>query len=377
MNYPDIIGRTRSRSAAPDYALPALRRVDQARVSEALDATLARTKASGNVLQLDIESEPLVVFSDQHKGSRDGADDFQVAEPAYKEAITYYNRMGYTLLTLGDVEELWEERPQPVIDAYPEVFALEARYHAEGRYLRIWGNHDDNWRYPAQVQRYLDPVYGAQALDVREGLLLNLRNGPQKLGKLFLVHGHQGTLDSDRFAGFSRLFVRYVWRPFQRLTKIPSNTPATDWRLRQSHNIALYNWSTGQKKMILVAGHTHRPVFESIVDQKQLLKEIAAAQSTLEAGPADETYQQKLSQLEQELTWVKQEQRGQFALEQSEQSIKPTYYNTGCCCYPDGSITGLELVAGEIRLVRWGAGDDHGRRSVLARASLADVYAAI
>jgi hypothetical protein len=129
--------------------------------------------------------------------------------------------------------------------------------------------------------------------------------------------------------------------------------------------------------MILAAGHTHRPVFESVVDQKQLQKEIAAARSRLEMAPEAEKHQEQLTQLEQELAWVKQEQREQFALEQSEQSIKPTYYNTGCCCYPDGSITGLELVAGEIRLVRWKMVDDQGQRTVLARSLLADVFAAI
>jgi len=223
----------------------------------------------------------------------------------------------------------------------------------------------------------LDPVYGSEPLNVREGLLLNVRYGAHYLGKLFLVHGHQGTLDSDRFAGISRLLVRYLWRPFQRLTKIPSNTPATDWRLRQSHNIALYTWSAQQDKLILVAGHTHRPVFESLVDQTQLRKEIAAVQSQLEVEPADKEQQKTLNELEEELAWVKQTQQGQFALEQSEQPIKPSYYNTGCCCYPDGSITGIELVAGEIRLVRWVHADGQGQRVVLARATLSDVFAAI
>ncbi len=206
---------------------------------------------------------------------------------------------------------------------------------------------------------------------------MNLSNGAERLGKLFLVHGHQGTLDSDRFAWLSRILVRYLWRPFQRLTRIPSNTPATDWRLRHSHNIALYRWSSQQKKQILIAGHTHRPVFESIVDQKQLKYEIVAVRSTLEQAPQDREYQRKLSQLEEELAWARQTQRGQFALEQIEQPIKPSYYNSGCCCYPDGSITGLELVAGEIRLVRWQVDNGKGIRTVLARALLADVFAVL
>jgi hypothetical protein len=377
MNEPNSISWNLESRLRQKEGRTAFERIDHLRVGRAMDAALARTRAAGNVVQVDIASNPMVIFSDQHKGSRDGADDFQVAEPTYNLAITYYNRMAYTLLTLGDVEELWEERPQPVIEAYPDTFALEAKFHADGRYLRIWGNHDDNWRYPPQVQKHLDPVYGSQPLVVREGVLITVNDGAERLGKVFLVHGHQGTLDSDRFAGLSRLLVRYLWRPFQRLTRIPSNTPATDWRLRRGHNIALYEWSARQNKLLLIAGHTHRPVFESVVDQKQLQKEIANARSTLEHAPDDSNYQRDLSQLEAELTWVRQAQQEQFAAEQVERPIKPTYYNTGCCCYPDSSITGLELVAGEIRLVRWSVDDGKEQRAVLARASLADVFAAI
>ncbi|MGD8855618.1 MAG: hypothetical protein PVG33_04755 [Chloroflexota bacterium] len=377
MNHPNAIGWRLDSPTIQQYKVPALEQVDYSRVGKALDAALDRTKAAGNVLPLDIESNPLVIFSDQHKGSRDGADDFQAAEVTYNQAITYYNRMAYTLLTLGDVEELWEERPRPVIKAYPDTFALEARFHADGRYLRVWGNHDDHWRYLAEVKKYLDPIYGQPPLIVREGILLNVSNGAERLGRLFLVHGHQGTLDSDRFAWLSRILVRYLWRPFQRLTRIPSNTPATDWRLRHGHNVALYDWSSRQNKMLLIAGHTHRPVFESVVDQEQLKYEIAAAQSTLESAPQSSKFRRGLSQLEEELAWTKRARQDQFALEQSERPIKPTYYNTGCCCYPDGSITGLELVAGEIRLVRWNADNGKGVRTVLARSSLADIFAAV
>lgn len=356
--------------------MPALKKIDYARVANAMDAALQRVIALDDVIQLDIQTDQFVVFSDQHKGARDGADDFQVAEQTYNGAIAYYDRMGYMLLTLGDVEELWEERPRPVLRAYEDTFALEAKFHAAGRYIRFWGNHDDNWRYPEQVEKYLDPVYGLPTLNVREGLLVEIQNGAEQIGRLFLVHGHQGTLDSDRFASISRLLVRYLWRPFQRLTRIPSNTPATDWRLRQGHNLALYNWSAQQHKLILIAGHTHRPVFESVVDEKQLKSEIAVARESLEGAPADEKLQRDLDQLEEELDWLKRARQQRFAQEQSVKPVKPTYYNTGCCCYPDGSITGIELVAGEVRLVRWNGGNVGAQRKVLARASLSDVFAA-
>lgn len=31
----------------------------------------------------------------------------------------------------------------------------------------------------------------------------------------------------------------------------------------------------------------------------------------------------------------------------------PSYFNTGCCRFEDGDITGIELAEGEIRLIKW------------------------
>jgi hypothetical protein len=64
----------------------------------------------------------------------------------------------------------------------------------------------------------------------------------------------------------------------------------------------------------------------------------------------------------------------------------PCYFNTGCCSFPDGDVTGLEIADGEIRLVRWPGnireictadpGIDPGRR-ILARDTLEDIFAAV
>ncbi len=31
----------------------------------------------------------------------------------------------------------------------------------------------------------------------------------------------------------------------------------------------------------------------------------------------------------------------------------PCYFNSGCCSYADGDVTGIEIASGTIRLVRW------------------------
>jgi hypothetical protein len=198
-------------------------------ISAALDTAFQRAleqeKAEGEIT-LDINTTRLVIFSDQHKGSRDGADDFRVCEPAYHAALAYYDRLQYTLFVLGDVEELWEEWPNTVLKAYPHTLALEAKFHQEGRYVRFWGNHDDAWSHADLVNKLLVPALGNRPLKVRESLILHVREGEKELGRLFLIHGHQGTIDSGPFTRVSKFLLRYFCRPMQRILYCATNMTA-------------------------------------------------------------------------------------------------------------------------------------------------------
>ena len=42
---------------------------------------------------------------------------------------------------------------------------------------------------------------------------LNVVAGGERLGQLFLAHGRQRSLDSDRFSFASRIFVWHGWHP--------------------------------------------------------------------------------------------------------------------------------------------------------------------
>ena len=64
----------------------------------------------------------------------------------------------------------------------------------------------------------------------------------------------------------------------------------------------------------------------------------------------------------------------------------PCYFNTGCCSFPDGDVTGLEIADEEIRLVRWPAnlreirGEELGvdpQRRILETEDLEHVFAAV
>src|SRR5919107_5504974 len=115
------------------------RKRDKARESifDALDE--ARSTAAQRAITVD---DRLVIFSDHHKGARDGADDFQRCERAYNAALAYYNRLRWHLIELGDVEELWENTFSEVASSYPETLRLAAAFMDGDRYTRFYGNHD-------------------------------------------------------------------------------------------------------------------------------------------------------------------------------------------------------------------------------------------
>jgi UDP-2,3-diacylglucosamine pyrophosphatase LpxH len=298
----------------------------------------------------------LILFSDLHKGQRDGADDFQPCEQTYLAALAHYWQEGFELFLLGDVEELWENWPGPVIRSYEGVLNQErlfAEQTSPGRYVRFVGNHDDQWYDQGQVERHLGPFLAGQP--VIEALRLAVHDQGQELGELLFLHGHQGTPDSDRFARWSSLAVRYLWRPFQRLFNFRSNTPSNNYELRQRHELAMYSFAASRPGMVLFAGHTHRPVWEGL-SFEQAMQQMPMQIMAAEVDPA----------------WVAEQVAEAVALP----GRKPSYFNSGCCAYGDGSITGLEIADGEIRLVRW-IFAARPVRALLFSAALRDVLAAV
>ena len=214
---------------------------DPARSRTAYGLTAAYERAD-EPERFDLGSGRLVIFSDHHRGKKDGADDFRRCERAYRAALGHYLESGYTLALLGDVEELWENRLPEPLKAYPEVLALERAFHEEGRMWRCFGNHDLVWSRPGHVKRYLADVVGP-GIQVFEARKLDVYDGTEKLGQLFLTHGHQGTPDSDLFAPLAMLPVRYVWPALQRSVKFASTSPAQDYELRAGHDDAMFAWA--------------------------------------------------------------------------------------------------------------------------------------
>lgn len=341
-------------------------------IADALDKALKRAvdkEPKTGIFRININTDRYIIFSDQHRGARNRADDFRHAERAYNAAMAYYYRQGHTLVILGDAEELWEEHPSTVVKTYEHSLELEAKFYQDGRYLRFWGNHDDNWQYSGQVHKYLGKIFDKE-LKVYEALRIMVMDDEEELGAFFLAHGHQGTTESDKYAGISRFFVRYFWRPIQRLIGKSLNTPAKDWFLREKHNIAMYSWAERQSKLALIAGHTHRPVFESKSHPAKIEAQLQDLEAQLAANPNNELRRQ-VSEMAAQLEWIRSQEFGQSGPEgQIVTMTKPCYFNTGCCSFSDGDITGIEIIDGHIRLIRWPTKDEKPLPQILETSSL-------
>ena len=336
------------------------------RVRDGLEASYVLAQELKNELAVQFDDARFVIFSDQHRGDRDSADDFRRCETIYSAALQHYLDGGHTLIVLGDAEEFWECRPRPVVESYADSLVKEAAFHKQQRYFKISGNHDDCWEQPSTVLQLLGPLFGP-SLVVRKNLRLLFRQGQQQIGELFLVHGHQGDYLSDQAGKIARFFVRYVWRPIQRITKLSLDTPARDCKLSGEHSIAMYRWAKRKKGLALIAGHTHDPVFESKNHLARLEARLASAQAAGDMARAAELS----AELERRRANEGAAGRRAFC------RTRPCYFNTGCCSFSDGDVTGIEIADGMIRLVRWP--DDKGspRAKVLQEARLLDVFKAV
>ena len=84
-------------------------RPDKARVFTALtDLHGEITKGNikkGLILPFDINKDKFIILSDQHKGAKNDADDFMLAERNYLAALDYYYQNNYFFINLDDCEE--------------------------------------------------------------------------------------------------------------------------------------------------------------------------------------------------------------------------------------------------------------------------------
>ncbi len=301
-------------------------------------------------------AQSFIIFSDQHKGVKDGSDLFFKAEKNYLVALDYYSRQNFCYINLGDSEELWENSLAPVLNKNAASFAAEKRFLRKKAFIKIFGNHDLYWDNDPLAAFNLEKTYG-EKLKVYEGCILQINTDGQQL-HIFLTHGHQGDLQSDG-NWFSKWFISNIWAPLQTYLQINVNTPANNDQLKTAHNSIMADWSAGQKNMLLITGHTHQPVFKSLTHLESLYRQLNQAK----AANQTDVILQITQQINQRI--IKGDPEPDFT------HYQPYYFNSGCCCFSDGDITGIEISGGQIRLIRWKYNARQApERTVLEEASL-------
>jgi UDP-2,3-diacylglucosamine pyrophosphatase LpxH len=249
------------------------------------------------------DTSRIVFISDCHRGDGSWADDFARNQNTYYAALSHYFSDNYTYIELGDGDELWKNQCMLyIMEEHLDVFRQISRFIKAGRFYSLYGNHDwikKNWGFIRKKDYQRRGITESDYHHIFEGsrpaeglILLHQPSG----GKILLIHGHQADFFNDRLMSVSKFLVRYLWRPLEILGVNNPTSPAKNNKKTSDIDDIMMQWVM-KEKMMLIAGHTHRPVFP-------------------EAG-------------------------------------KPPYFNDGSCVHPYG-ITCIEITDGTIALVKWG-----------------------
>lgn len=268
------------------------------------------TEAYENAKKVYFDDYSRIVFmSDAHRGDGSVSDEFLRSRNLFMHAINEYYANDYTFIEVGDGEELLEySNPSHIKTAHADVYAGIKKLHDDGRYIRIYGNHDiylDNMNYVKKhfhtnYDQYSEEEYEfLKDFKPVESVILKHSTTSQEL---FVLHGHQGDAPNDQFWFFTMLSLKFFWRFLHRFGIRNPSSPVKNALKRHRIERNYSKWILKHRRALL-CGHTHRFKF-----------------------PTDKNV---------------------------------PYFNTGCGIYP-ASITAIELTEGMIRLVRWKeiAGED-------------------
>jgi len=202
------------------------------------------------------DSSRIVLMSDCHRGDGSWTDSFAANRNLFLAALSEYNRDRFTYIELGDGEELWEGTDfSEISKLYKDVYALLARFYRDGRLYLLYGNHDMERSDPEYVKKYFEPDF--PGIEMHEGIVLRHVSGKYRI---CLLHGHQADYFNDKLWKLSRFLVRYVWTPLESWGVNDPTSASQNSSKKDKVESRLSRWADEQGA-ILIAGHTHRPVF--------------------------------------------------------------------------------------------------------------------
>lgn len=307
-----------------------------------------------------------VILSDLHMGDGGSRDDLAPNRALVRSALRdHYLASGHTLILAGDVEELHKFGPHEIRRAWAPVYAILDEFAARGRLRKIVGNHD------LALLAEEDRPY-----ELLHGLSLLFRGR-----RLFCFHGHQASRFFVKYNYLSDFIVRYLAKPLH----IRNTSIARDSRQRFRNEKRIYRASR-RLGIVSIAGHTHRPLFESLSKYDSLrwdLESLVREYPQAEGRRKDEIeslvglYRREFARLKRQ---DKKRDRGR-GLYEDRDFVIPCLFNPGCATGRSG-FTAIELeiddrptgaMCGTISLVHWtraGRARDYIESEALGRSAL-------
>ncbi|MCX6582456.1 MAG: metallophosphoesterase family protein [Candidatus Aminicenantes bacterium] len=291
---------------------------------------------------LDIKNDKIAFVSDSHKWDRSDVDFFNANDPIYCEMLKQYDDAGFKLILLGDIEEGLGDSLKEAVEHYKNTFECEKRFVREKRYFRIYGNHDHDWKNP-EKRKLLSPLLGD--IEVYPAVMVG--------DKIIAAHGHEGDLFGDELRGFTKVILRLFRKFIDRLTG-KKTSPAQNYKNRKKREEYLFEWAR-ENHLLLITGHTHRPMFESYSPIYYLKKQKTLQNEALKLPEKDHPNRAELitsiESIDAHIRFFEENfpNDKEFIVENLE---LPYYFNSGSCIFNNG-ITAIEIDSGIIRLVWW------------------------
>lgn len=252
------------------------------------------------------DSSKIVIISDVHRGDGGYADSLRQNRNIYKAALGFYYENGYTLIELGDGDELWKNpNCLDIAYNYKDIFAILNKFYEDNKLCLVFGNHDmvksepDFIKEQRRIFAEAGYGFGREMLELYskvkfyEGVVL--RYTPLNKN-IIAFHGHQVDVINCDMWKTSRFLVRYLWRFMEGVAGFKSPiSPANNYNKGTKIDNILAKLALNEKKMI-ICGHTHNDIFPK---------------------PGE-----------------------------------GLYFNDGCCVFPS-AVTCIEITNGEISLIKW------------------------
>lgn len=257
------------------------------------------------VVEFD-KSSKLVFISDCHRGDGGNADSLRQNKNIYKAALGFYLRNEYTLIELGDGDELWKNKDcLEIAYNYKDIFKIFNRFYEENRLYMVIGNHDIIKKNPDFIKKQekafaqVRENFGREFLNLYKKIkfheAIRLRYTPFNKN-ILAFHGHQCDFMNCQLWKYSRFLVRYIWRAMEGIGGFKEPiSPSSNYNKGSIIDRNLEKIARSKKTMF-ICGHTHNDTFPK---------------------PG-----------------------------------KGLYFNDGCCVFPS-TITCIEIVDGKISLVKW------------------------